>query len=72
MQVPRSISVLESGDCGLVPFSGLGEKAGVATPKMDAVITFASQIAGRDFRASGRTLKDPGVSDMSVAKISSI
>jgi opine dehydrogenase len=64
--------ITEDVPCGLVPFSGLGEKAGVATPKMDAVIAFASQITGHDFRASGRTLKDLGISDMSVAKISSI
>jgi hypothetical protein len=48
------------------------ERRTVATPKMDAVIVFASQIAGHDFRASGRILKDLGISDMSVAKISSI
>ncbi|MBX5457371.1 MAG: NAD/NADP octopine/nopaline dehydrogenase family protein [Thermogemmatispora sp.] len=46
---------------GLVPMSELGRALGVATPVMDALITLASCISRRDYRAEGWTLARLGL-----------
>jgi opine dehydrogenase len=51
---------------GLVFMSDLAARVGVPTPAMDAVITLASVVLGRDFRAEGaRTLASLGLDGMS-------
>ena len=49
---------------GLVPIAALGAAAGVATPNIDAVITLACSIYGKDFRAEGRSLQNLGLEGM--------
>lgn len=39
---------------GLVPLESLGERFGVPTPLTSSVVTFACQVMGEDYRASGR------------------
>lgn len=47
---------------GLATWSALGDRLGVDTPVMDALITLASATLGRDFRAESRTLATVGLS----------
>jgi opine dehydrogenase len=49
---------------GLATWSALGEAAGVETPVIDALITLASAVLGRDFRASHRTLADLAIAGL--------
>lgn len=50
---------------GLVPIAALGRAAGVETPNIDAVITLACSIYGKDFRTEGRSLKNLGLEGLS-------
>lgn len=54
---------------GLVPIAALGEAAGVSVPNINAVITLACSIYGRDFRAEGRSLKNLGLIGMNKEEI---
>jgi opine dehydrogenase len=46
---------------GLVLWSSLGRRLGVATPLSDACIALASALAGRDLRVGGRSLESVGL-----------
>lgn len=54
---------------GAVPLADLGQAAGVSTPTYDAVVTLASTITGRDYRAEGRTLARLGLAGRSVDEV---
>jgi opine dehydrogenase len=55
---------------GLVFLTDLARSLGLATPVMDAVVTTASVVLGRDFRAEGpRTLKTLGLDGLSAAEL---
>lgn len=61
--------VTEDVPCGLVPLCEYGRAAGVPTPAMDAVISLANAMMGKDYRASGRTLEKLGLAGRSVDEI---
>ena len=61
--------VTEDVPCGLVPLCEYGRAAGIPTPAMDAVISLACAMLGRDFRATGRTLAKLGLEGLSVDAI---
>ncbi len=54
---------------GVVPLADLARAAEVATPVLEAVITIASAITGRDYRALGRTLASVGLGGLSAAQV---
>ncbi|KUO42205.1 MAG: hypothetical protein APU95_05430 [Hadesarchaea archaeon YNP_N21] len=54
--------LLEDVPYGLVTFSSLGDMLGVPTPVIDAEITLAETLLGRDFRGIGRTVEKMGIS----------
>lgn len=54
---------------GLVTWSRLGDRLGVETPVMDALITLASATLGRDFRAEARGLDTVGLADLDDAQL---
>jgi len=54
---------------GLVPMSQLGEKLGVATPLMNALIELASALNREDYRKTGRTLESLGLAELSKEQI---
>jgi opine dehydrogenase len=54
---------------GLVPIAQLGERCGVPTPLIDAIVTLGSHVCGRDFWSEGRTLRRLGLADLSPAEI---
>lgn len=67
IKAPKTIDaryITEDVPMSLVPISELGRKAGIATPNIDAVIQLTSAIYKRDFRASGRCLKNLGLDSM--------
>ena len=45
----------------LVLLASIGDEVGVDTPVIDALITLGSTVAGRDFRAAGKTLASWGL-----------
>jgi opine dehydrogenase len=61
--------VSEDVPCGLVAMSELGRAAGVPTPVIDGLISTSSAMAGRDFRAEGRTLERLGIAGKRVPEI---
>jgi opine dehydrogenase len=57
----------------LVFLTDIATRLGVPTPAMDAVVTIASVILGRDFRAEGkRTLTTLGLDGMSAAQLAAL
>lgn len=63
-QSPLSLEhrfLTEDVACTLIPAREFAELAGIRTPVIDAVITFASILTGRDFREKGRTLAKLGL-----------
>jgi|DewCreStandDraft_1066081.scaffolds.fasta_scaffold01517_6 opine dehydrogenase len=46
---------------GVVPMADLGRACGVPTPVLEAVVTVASTVMGRDYRSEGRTLAQFGL-----------
>jgi len=48
---------------GLVPMGALGRAAGVDTPVIDSLITVAESVTGHDYRETGWTGDDLGISD---------
>ena len=68
IMAPHSIEaryLTEDVPMSLVPLSELGHIAGVPVPNMDAVITLASSLFHRDFRAEGRCAENLGIRGMS-------
>jgi opine dehydrogenase len=55
--------------CFLVPLSALARAADIATPVIDSMITVASSLAQRDFRAEGRTIDKLGLAAKSSREI---
>lgn len=54
---------------GVVPLADLGRAVGVPTPVLDAIITIASTIAGREYRQDGRTLAAVGLGEASAQSV---
>ncbi len=61
--------ITEDVPFGLVPVTQLARVAGVDTPVIDAIITLAGAVTGRDYRDEGRSMADMGIEDMSVEQI---
>jgi opine dehydrogenase len=62
---PKTINVRyisEDIPTGLVPLASIGKFLGVPTPAMDALINLANALLGKDFRRTGRTVENVGVS----------
>ena len=57
---------------GLVPLSGLGRLAGVATPVIDAMIEICSAVMDRDFRTDGLTLERAGLANIAPGALQSL
>ncbi len=57
---------------GLVPLSGLGGLAGVATPVIDAMIEICSALMERDFRTEGLTLERAGLANIAPGALQSL
>jgi len=55
---------------GLVPISDIGKLVGVETPAIDTIISTASQICQKDFRAIGRSVESLGLSGMGIDGLS--
>jgi len=64
--------VIEDVPSGLVPFSALGERFGIPTPRIDAIIDLANAIYDADFRWTGRSLPQLGLADLSNDQIVSL
>ncbi len=72
IQGPKSIDdryITEDLPYGLVPMSQLGDKLGVPTPLMDAIVTMGSYVCDVDFWKEGRTLDKLGIEDMDAEQI---
>lgn len=72
IQAPPSLDtryITEDVPMSLVPLTELARLAGVETPAMDAVITLATLLHGRDYRTEGRTLERMGLSGFSVEEL---
>ncbi len=65
----RDRYITEDVPYGLVPMSQLGEKLGVATPLMSALIEIASVLNQEDYRKTGRTLESLGLAGLSQEQI---
>jgi opine dehydrogenase len=58
---------------GLVFLTDLARRLGLETPVMDSVVTVASTVLGRDFRAEGRrTVASLGLGDLSPAELAAL
>ena len=64
--------VIEDVPTGLVPVSELGQKFGVNTPAIDAIINLANILFAADFRAGGRNLEQLGLSNLTPEEILSL
>jgi len=56
--------ITEDVPMGLVPMAEIAKIAAVPTPFMDSAILLASEIMGRDYRATGRNLRAMGLSGL--------
>ena len=54
---------------GLMPMAALGAATGVPTPTIDALITLARAMTGKDFAAEARTLDRMGLASMNASQI---
>ena len=61
--------ITEDVPVGLMPMSTLGAAAGVPTPAIDAVVTLARAMAGKDFSHEARTLERMGLGGMDAPQI---
>jgi len=57
--------VTEDVELGLVLWSSLGRRTGTPTPLADAFVRIGSEVTGRDFTVTGRTLERLGIADVS-------
>ena len=58
--------VAEDVGCGLALWSSLGRRLGVPTPLADVFLTLAGTVNDVDYRASGRSLENLGLAELSV------
>jgi opine dehydrogenase len=61
--------VVEDVACGLALWWSLGRKVGVPTPLSDVFLTLASTVNDEDYRATGRTLGNLGLANLSVDEL---
>jgi opine dehydrogenase len=61
--------ILEDVPFGLVPFSYIGDLAGVPTPVTDALILLASRMCKKDFLKEGISLERMGIAQLSVTEL---
>lgn len=61
--------ITEDVPVGLMPMRALGAASGVPTPMIDALITTACTMAGKDFDVEARTLERMGLGGMDAAQI---
>ncbi|NNF47184.1 MAG: NAD(P)-binding domain-containing protein [Desulfofustis sp.] len=61
----RTRYILEDIPTGLVPMIELGKLSGIPTPRMEVVARLGEYLVDEDFFATGRTLKNLGLEDMS-------
>jgi opine dehydrogenase len=61
----RTRYILEDIPTGLVPMIELGRLSGVPTPRMEVIARLGEYLVEEDFFATGRTLKNLGLEDMS-------
>ncbi len=61
--------IAEDVPVGLIPMRALGMAAGVATPRIDAVIELARTLSGSDFAATARTIDRMGLADLDAGGI---
>ncbi len=61
--------ITEDVPMGLVMISSIGRQFGVPTPVCDSLITLAGIVEGKDFRATGRTMKYLGLGDMNIEEL---
>ena len=61
--------ITEDVPVGLMPMSALGAAAGVPTPAIDALITLARAMTGKDFSDEARTLERMGLGGMDASQI---
>ena len=54
---------------GLATWAALADQVGVETPLMDALVTLASALLGRDFRRETRTPADLGLTALSAGAL---
>ncbi|MFW9830486.1 MAG: NAD/NADP octopine/nopaline dehydrogenase family protein [Candidatus Thorarchaeota archaeon] len=69
---PNSLNhryIFEDVPTGLVPIAAIGELVGVPTPTIQATITMASQLCGRDFLREGRNAENLGITDLSPTEL---
>ena len=64
--------VTEDVSNGLVLWASIGDAAGVKTPVMDAVITLAGVLLGRDYFNEGVTLKKLGIENVDAAGLNAL
>lgn len=65
----RSRYITEDVPGVLMPIARIAHKAGIATPRTDTIITFASQLHGTDYWNTGTTLASLGLEDKSIDEI---
>jgi opine dehydrogenase len=53
----------------LMPIISLGNKAGIDTTLMKAIVTMAELVLGRDMTSNARTLESLGLKDMDISEI---
>jgi opine dehydrogenase len=61
--------ITEDVPVGLMPMSALGVAAGVPTPAIDALVTLARTMTGKDFSHEARTLERMGLAGMDAPRI---
>jgi opine dehydrogenase len=65
----RTRYVLEDLPMSLVPEASLGRMLGVSVERMDAIIRLGELLLNEDFTASGRTLENLGLAEMSAEQL---
>lgn len=72
MRAPGAVEtrwLTEDVPYGLITWASLAKEAKVATPVMDALITLAGAVVGRDFQGEGRTVEDLGLAGLDAARL---
>ncbi len=61
--------IIEDVPMSLVPISSFGKHIGVKTPTINAIVTIASAMMGKNFWETGRTIEKLGLSNMKIEDI---